>query len=567
MLFITLAFISCVQLLQVNAHASIWHPSMWGFNVTDKTYSYDNRPVTPLVDYTFDQWWFHGHLDHPPHKDDFFELPAGQTVTTEIACNKGATSFFASSEGGSIIGQNGVSPDDPCPGSPMAEYHTTGPDDLKGCSLAIAYKSDVTQVQPEDFTVFSVNQTCVFHRFTDFQVPAAMPPCPPGGCICAWFWIHSQDSGGEQNYMNGFQCNITNSASTVPVAKPQVPRRCGAENITDTQFKPEAPGNCTYGAKQPFYWFQSERNNMFEGTYSPPFYLDLYNFKDGAQNDIFENSYPSGIPPPSANSTVVPTPVLFGASATASVAPSASSVSPASATSSQVSSVASSSSASASTTPSPSATSSSSPAFSSTHVSVVTSTSVVVSTQVITVTASAAAPTSPPAASAEPGADSSTVTEYSFAFTTVTASPPAITPSSSSSDSASTSSDPANVRAAGSSVASNAAAPTIDLDLPTITPASAVQNANTTNTNERLVDIDALAIHEASVANLTAPTPSAVPAAFGITGQTCKAKSSDSSTNLSKRSTSFLVNIPGLNRHRKWKRQPSLWQLLSPIPF
>lgn len=26
---------------------------------------------------------------------------------------------------------------------------------------------------------------------------------------------------------------------------------------------------------------------MFEGAHSPPVYNDLYNFKDGAQNDIF----------------------------------------------------------------------------------------------------------------------------------------------------------------------------------------------------------------------------------------------------------------------------------------
>lgn len=30
---------------------------------------------------------------------------------------------------------------------------------------------------------------------------------------------------------------------------------------------------------------------MFEGTYSPPVYNDLYNFVDGAQNDIFTDSY------------------------------------------------------------------------------------------------------------------------------------------------------------------------------------------------------------------------------------------------------------------------------------
>lgn len=74
-----------------------------------------------------------------------------------------------------------------------------GFDDLTGCALAIAYKSDVRAIQPEDFTVFSINQTCVWTRFTDFQVPANMPPCPPEGCHCAWFWIHSSNSGSQQS--------------------------------------------------------------------------------------------------------------------------------------------------------------------------------------------------------------------------------------------------------------------------------------------------------------------------------------------------------------------------------
>ncbi|OBZ72040.1 Tubulin beta-2 chain [Grifola frondosa] len=316
-------------------HASIWHPSMYGFNVTDKTFPYDNRPVSPLMNMTFEQWWFHGHLGYPPNDGDIFELQAGQPATFEIGCNKGATSFFASSEGGDI--RNG---DDVCPGSPPSEYHTTGFSDLKGCSLAIAYKSNASQVQPEDFTVFSVNQTCVWTRFTDFQVPERMPPCPEGGCTCAWFWIHSPDSGGEQNYMNGFKCNITGSTSNVALAQPQVPRRCGA----DPDFgKPEAsPGNCTYGAKQPFYWFQQEQNNMFEGTYAPPFYLDLYNFKDGSQDDIFEDSYPNGLPTPSPNSTFVPVPNLVGgtnvsAQASLSLAPSSASTPTPSSTSSAAS--------------------------------------------------------------------------------------------------------------------------------------------------------------------------------------------------------------------------------------
>lgn len=164
-------------------------PAMWGFNVTGSTYPYDNRPVAPIKNMNFSQWWFHGHLDHPPKDGDVFNLPAGKPATAEIGCNKGATSFFASSDGGDIRNPN--NPNDPCPGSPSVTYHTKSPDDLQGCALAITYKSDVNAVQPEDFTVFSVNHTCVSKRFTDFQIPTRMPPCPAGGCICAFFWIHS----------------------------------------------------------------------------------------------------------------------------------------------------------------------------------------------------------------------------------------------------------------------------------------------------------------------------------------------------------------------------------------
>jgi len=302
----TLALVTVLPL--VSRHAAFFHPSMYGFNVTQQTFSYDNRPVAPIKNMVFQQWWFHNHLSHPPNPGDIFELPAGQTAIAEIACNKGATSYFASSEGGDIRDKN--NPNNVCPNSPVTEYHTTGLSDVQGCSLAIAYKSNVTDVQPEDFTVFSVNQTCVWTRFTEFQVPARMPPCPDGGCICAFFWIHAPNSGGEENYMNGFKCNVTGSTSTVAVAQSKVARRCGADPANGKPLA--APGNCTYGAKQPYYWFNLERNNMFEGNFSPPVYHDLYNFKDGAQNDIFRDSYVS-LPPPAPNASL---PVLADLSAT-----------------------------------------------------------------------------------------------------------------------------------------------------------------------------------------------------------------------------------------------------------
>lgn len=52
---------------------------------------------------------------------------------------------------------------------------------------------------------------------------------------------------------------------------------------------------------------------MFEGAFSPPIYTDLYNFLDGAQDDIFEDSY-SSLPDPSP---VARMPVLKGAVDTA----------------------------------------------------------------------------------------------------------------------------------------------------------------------------------------------------------------------------------------------------------
>ena len=62
------------------------------------------------------------------------------------------------------------------------------------------------------------------------------------------------------DYMNGFRCNVTGSTSNVALATPQVARRCGADPANGKMQA--SPGNCTYGAKQPFYWFQQDQNNV-----------------------------------------------------------------------------------------------------------------------------------------------------------------------------------------------------------------------------------------------------------------------------------------------------------------
>ena len=62
------------------------------------------------------------------------------------------------------------------------------------------------------------------------------------------------------DYMNGFRCKVTNSVSNVDLAPAKLPRRCGAD--PERGVMEATPGNCTYGAKLPFYWFQKERNNV-----------------------------------------------------------------------------------------------------------------------------------------------------------------------------------------------------------------------------------------------------------------------------------------------------------------
>ncbi|EJF64983.1 hypothetical protein BD309DRAFT_206196 [Dichomitus squalens] len=312
MLSIVPVYLALAGLASVaSAHIAFWHKSMYGFNVTDKTFPYDNRPQVPLYNMDFDQWWLHGHKDYPPNEGDFFELPAGGKVNSELSCDKGATSNWPSSQGGDV----GYGSNWPCPGAQPSAFHTTGESDVKGCALAIAYQSDVNALQPDDFTIFSVNHTCVWYLNTEFEVPK-LPACPEGGCHCAWFWIHSIDSGSEQIYMNAFKCKVTGDAGNQPLGKPALPRRCGAD---PTNGRPNAtPGNCTVGAKLPMYWYQKEGNNMFEGTYEAPYYNDLYGFSDGAQNDVFNDGVIASLASFSVSS--------HAASATSAVASHASSI-------------------------------------------------------------------------------------------------------------------------------------------------------------------------------------------------------------------------------------------------
>ena len=78
-------------------------------------------------------------------------------------------------------------------------------------------------------------------------------------CVACLLFADNRDLSWI-DYMNGFRCNVTGSVSNIGLAPGKVPRRCGAD--PERGVMNATPGNCTYGAKQPLYWFQKERNNV-----------------------------------------------------------------------------------------------------------------------------------------------------------------------------------------------------------------------------------------------------------------------------------------------------------------
>jgi hypothetical protein len=190
---------------------------------------------------------------------------------------------------------------------------------LRGCGLAIAYKSDARDVDKNEMTIFTVNHDCVKTRFTTFDIPADMPECPNGKCICGWFW-QGQNSDNEM-YMNGFDCKVTRpsgSPSSSKLATPKAAKFC--------RGKPE---NCVKGAKIAMYWANDVNAVAFDGAYErKPAYNEDWGFSDGAQNDIFvasDNTSPAPAPnpikAPAPSEPEQPTPTTFSTRTRSSSAP------------------------------------------------------------------------------------------------------------------------------------------------------------------------------------------------------------------------------------------------------
>jgi hypothetical protein len=99
-------------------------------------------------------------------------------------------------------------------------------------ALSIAYESDVTKLRPNSFTVISVNYASVWKRETDYQIPAELPACPPGGCHCSWNWIHTSMNTNAQGRLR-----IGDGTSSPPLS---IPHGLEQANICPTSFFPSA---------------------------------------------------------------------------------------------------------------------------------------------------------------------------------------------------------------------------------------------------------------------------------------------------------------------------------------
>ncbi|KAF9505295.1 hypothetical protein BS47DRAFT_1306882 [Hydnum rufescens UP504] len=264
------------------AHVAAWHKGMYCLNGTSPSDAQNpNEPVNPLWNLPKSQWWFH-HVNNcdqfPPAPGDFLELPAGGTFTVEHATNRAYTSLSYGGQYTSDWPDGGHYPDDysmpnnDCIVTP--NLHTKNQAGAAGTAFAISYTSDLTQVTEDNLAVFTVRYNTPWKRIASYDVPADLPPCPPGGCICAAGWVPN-GCGQPNMYMLPYRCMVTGSTSRKTVAPAKPPVWCEG-NLSA----------CTQGSKQMVYWNQAEGNNIVTPGYqadgaekSPG-----YNMKLGFQN-------------------------------------------------------------------------------------------------------------------------------------------------------------------------------------------------------------------------------------------------------------------------------------------
>ena len=149
----------------------------------------NNLPVAPMIDLTKKDWWFQhdrGCDKAPPPNGEYLELPAGGSFTVQIAGNRAYTTFGSDKNFNGYYGgrQDIQKSDTGCIISPNLHIknQTTAP----GTVFAISYQNSIDKVTPSNLVVFTVRAKTPWQRVTSYSVPRDLPPCPSGGCTCAW---------------------------------------------------------------------------------------------------------------------------------------------------------------------------------------------------------------------------------------------------------------------------------------------------------------------------------------------------------------------------------------------
>ncbi|CAI7630450.1 unnamed protein product [Penicillium crustosum] len=283
MLSITiLALVAAAQ-----AHTVAWTKGMYCSGGPDlSTVNLNtNTAVGPLYNLTKQDWWFQherGCDKAPPMDGDILELPAGGRFTVELAHNRAQTTLSYDGQYASVWPDGKDHPEDwTGPGSPPeciqddGAMHTNNQSMAAGTAFAISYHSDLAEVTIENLAVFTVLEHTPWKRIATYEVPADLPPCPRGGCTCAWLW--APNGCGQANmYMAGYKCNVTGSTSSKKVAPAQVAVYCEDDST-----------KCVKGAKQMVAFNQKTGNNVQVPSGKTPMYNTAWGWKSGAQNDIF----------------------------------------------------------------------------------------------------------------------------------------------------------------------------------------------------------------------------------------------------------------------------------------
>ncbi|KAK0210072.1 hypothetical protein DFS33DRAFT_1401973 [Desarmillaria ectypa] len=278
----------------VQGHVAPFHPSMWCFSGTSGSNINAQEAVNPVYQMGYSGYWMHantGCLSQPPADNTFLELPAGGSFSLEIAANRAFTSY--SYDGAKVSdwadGQaheelNGAHNE--CVSSP--NLHAQNESMAAGTAFAISYTSDISAVNQDNLVVFTVAPKTPWKLVATYDVPAAMPACPEGGCICAWGWVPN-GCGIPNMYMHPFRCTVTGATSTTAVGTPKSPEWC-----EDDQSK------CVSGPKKFIIWNQNEADTVsvdgydLSGQPKSPGYNTKMGFTGGAQNDIFTGASTGG---------------------------------------------------------------------------------------------------------------------------------------------------------------------------------------------------------------------------------------------------------------------------------